>query len=85
MDVAQAIACRDSINIVRDFHGFRKEIRTRRHRIGFCADWFEQPDAGHDMMMEAASIDTAQRINQWLISTLDLERSPAIQTAERRG
>lgn len=36
MDVAQAIACRDSINIVRDFHGFRKEIRTRRHRIGFC-------------------------------------------------
>jgi pimeloyl-ACP methyl ester carboxylesterase len=51
----------------------------------YGADWFEQPDAGHDMMMEAASIDTAQRINQWLISTLDLERSPAIQTAERRG
>lgn len=47
----------------------------------YGADWFEQPDAGHDLMMEAASIDTAQRINQWLITTLDLDRSPPIQTA----
>ncbi len=50
----------------------------------YGADWFEQPDAGHNMMVEAASIDTAQRINHWLISTLGLDRSPVIQTAAKR-
>lgn len=47
----------------------------------YGADWFEQPDAGHNMMLEAAGPDAAQRINQWLISKLGLERSPDIQTA----
>ncbi len=49
----------------------------------YGADWFEQPDAGHDMMLEAASIDTAQRINHWLVSRLGLGRSPCIATAEK--
>jgi pimeloyl-ACP methyl ester carboxylesterase len=49
----------------------------------YGADWFEQPDAGHDMMLEAASIDTAQRINHWLTSRLGLERTPCVAAAER--
>ena len=47
----------------------------------YGADWFEQPDAGHDMMLESAAIDVAQRINHWLIDRLGLDRSPRVETA----
>ena len=47
----------------------------------YGADWFEQPDAGHDMMLESAAIDVAQRINHWLIDKLGLDRSPRVNTA----
>lgn len=49
----------------------------------YGADWFEQPDAGHDMMLEAAAIDTAQGVQHWLTSRLGLGRTPCIKTAER--
>ena len=47
----------------------------------YNADWFEQPDAGHDMMLESASLDVAQQINQWLIGKLGLDRSSKIKKA----
>lgn len=47
------------------------------------ADWFEQPDAGHDMMLEAAGIDAAQRISHWLTSRLGLERTPCVSRVDR--
>jgi len=50
----------------------------------YGADWFEQPDAGHDMMLEAAASDVAQRINHWLVEKLGLERTPCVAKAERR-
>ncbi len=49
----------------------------------YGADWFEQPDAGHDMMLEAAGFDVAQRINHWLVDRLGLGRTPCVATAER--
>lgn len=49
----------------------------------YGADWFEQPDAGHDMMLESAGIDAAQRINHWLVTRIGLERSPCVATAAR--
>lgn len=47
----------------------------------YGADWFEQPDAGHDMMLESPAVDVAQRVNHWLTSRLGLERSPCVQTS----
>lgn len=49
----------------------------------YGADWFEQPDAGHDMMLESAGLDAAQRINHWLTTRLGLERTPCVATANR--
>ena len=49
----------------------------------FGADWFEQPDAGHDMMLEAAAIDAAQGVNHWLVSRLGWGRTPWVRKAER--
>lgn len=49
----------------------------------YGADWFEQPDAGHDMMLEAAAIDAAQRVNHWLVGRLGLGRTPCVRTAAR--
>jgi len=49
----------------------------------YGADWFEQPDAGHDIMLEAAGVDTAQRIGHWLMTRLGLERSPCVEQAEQ--
>ena len=49
----------------------------------YGADWFEQPDAGHDMMLEAAAMDAAQRVNHWLIGRLGLGRTPCVRTAAR--
>ncbi len=49
----------------------------------YGADWFEQPDAGHDMMLEAASVDAAQGITLWLASRLGLGRTPCVATAKR--
>ena len=49
----------------------------------YGADWFEQPDGGHDMMLEAAGADAAIRINHWLVSKLGLGRTPCVAMAER--
>lgn len=49
----------------------------------YGADWFEQPDAGHDMMLEAAAIDAAQGILGWLTARLGLGRTPCVATAAR--
>jgi len=49
----------------------------------YGADWFEQPDAGHDMMLEAAAIDAAQGVNHWLVARLGLDRTPCFSTAPK--
>lgn len=49
----------------------------------YGADWFEQPDVGHDMMLEAGAIDVAQGVNRWLMTRLELERTPWFSTAPK--
>lgn len=48
----------------------------------YGAEWFELPDAGHNMMLEAAGTDAAQRINHWLVDRLGLERTPCVLKAD---
>lgn len=55
--------------------------RADRLAAVYGGDWIAVPDAGHNMMLESMALDVAQRINQWLLSKIDLPRVPAPRPA----